>query len=370
MNKKRKITAGILFCLIFVLCAGIRGFLLADGQIPLSDDASLYEASMIREEKNEPVMTSGVVFAYTEILTDVLKFTGNKLEAVAVMQLLLQCATVVLLYFGCFALSGRTAALLEALFFSVFPFFWQLMFAARPENIYLAGFGFLLLLTGLCRQKINKGGFHRRSMDEFLIFLTGFVSGVLLIWHLMTVFLIVVFLAVAAFHAAQLLERRKDSKNRIFLIYPCGILLGCFGTLMKYTGITGNTLIEQFSWWISSFTAVQFQGLSPFFVFLLPGSVLGTAGIQLLMDRIAEGKGSSLSVDEAVEEVEMALTEEPESRGEMETVEEKKEKKKVNYIENPLPLPKKHVKRNFDFKLDKRKDDFDIDIEEGDDFDI
>ena len=54
----------------------------------------------------------------------------------------------------------------------------------------------------------------------------------------------------------------------------------------------------------------------------------------------------------------------------METVEEKKEKKKVNYIENPLPLPKKHVKRNFDFKLDKRKDDFDIDIEEGDDFDI
>lgn len=370
MNKKRKITAGILFCLIFVLCAGIRGFLLADGQIPLSDDASLYEASMIREEKNEPVMTSGVVFAYTEILTDVLKFTGNKLEAVAVMQLLLQCATVVLLYFGCFALSGRTAALLEALFFSVFPFFWQLMFAARPENIYLAGFGFLLLLTGLCRQKINKGGFHRRSMDEFLIFLTGFVSGVLLIWHLMTVFLIVVFLAVAAFHAAQLLERRKDSKNRIFLIYLCGILLGCFVTLMKYTGITGNTLIEQFSWWISSFTAVQFQGLSPFFVFLLPGSVLGTAGIQLLMDRIAERKGSSLSVDEAVEEVEMALTEEPESRGEMETVEEKKEKKKVNYIENPLPLPKKHVKRNFDFKLDKRKDDFDIDIEEGDDFDI
>ena len=186
----------------------------------------------------------------------------------------------------------------------------------------------------------------------------------------MTVFLIVVFLAVAAFHAAQLLERWKDSKNRIFLIYPCGILLGCFGTLMKYTGITGNTLIEQFSWWTSSFTAVQFQGLSPFFVFLLPGSVLGTVGIQLLMDRIAERKGSSLSVDEAVEEVEMALTEEPESRGEMETVEEKKEKKKVNYIENPLPLPKKHVKRNFDFKLDKRKDDFDIDIEEGDDFDI
>lgn len=392
MNKKRKITAGILFCLIFVLCAGIRGFLLADGQIPLRDDVSLYEASMIREEKNEPVMTSGVVFAYTEIVTDVLKFTGNKLEAVAVMQLLLQCATVVLLYFGCFALSGRTAAWLEALFFSAFPFFWQLIFAARPENIYLAGFGFLLLLTGICRQKIKKEGFCRRSRDEFLILLTGFVSGVLLIWHLMTVFLMIVFLAVVAFHAAQILERRKDFKNRKkrevllkgeaeamgltahFLIYLCGILLGCSGTLMKYTGITGNTFAEQFSWWIRSFTAVQFQGLSPFFVFFLPGSVLGAVGIQFLMDRIAERKEASLLVDEAVEEVEMVLTEEPENGGEMETVEEKKEekkeKKKVNYIENPLPLPKKHVKRNFDFKIDRRKDDFDIDIEEGDDFDI
>ena len=395
MNRKRKITTGLLFCLIFVLCAGIRGFLLADGQIPLKDEAALYEASMIREEKNEPVMTSGVVFAYTEIVTDVLKFTGNKLEAVAVMQLLLQCATVVLLYFGCFALSGRTAALLEALFFSIFPFFWQLMFAARPENTYLAGFGVLLLLTGICRQKIKKEGFCRRSRDEFLILLTGFVSGVLLIWHLLTVFLIVVFLAVVAFHAAQILERRGNFKNRKklevllkgekeamgltahFLIYLCGILLGCFVTLMKYTGITGSTFLELFSWWIHSFTAVQFQGLSPLFVFLLPGSVLGAAGIQLLIDKISERNESALLDDTAVEETEITLTEQPENRGESETVEEKKEekkekkeKKKVNYIENPLPGPKKHVKRNFDFKIDRRKDDFDIDIEEGDDFDI
>ena len=390
MNKKSKITAGILFCLIFVLCAGIRGFLLADGHIPLRDDASLYEASMIREEKNEPVMTSGVVFAYTEILTDVLKFTGNKLEAVAVMQLLLQCAAVVLLYFGCFALSGRTAALLEALFFSVFPFFWQLMFAARPENIYLAGFGFLLLLTGLCRQKIKKEGFFRRSRDEILILLTGFVSGVLLIWHLMTVLLIIVYLLVAAFNAEKIQERRKSFQNRKnmglllkgepeamglaahLLIYLCGIVIGCFVTLLKYTGITGNTLTKQFFWWFHSFTDVQSQGMQPFFVLILSGSVFGAIGIQLMADRVSERKESALS-DEAEEEKRI-LAEQPGNRGGIETVEGKKEEKtelkKVNYIENPLPGPKKHVKRSFDFKIDKRKDDFDIDIDEGDDFDI
>ena len=45
------------------------------------------------------------------------------------------------------------------------------------------------------------------------------------------------------------------------------------------------------------------------------------------------------------------------------------EKKQVKYLDNPLPLPKKHVKRTLDFELDK-KDDFDIEIKEDDDFDI
>lgn len=424
MNKKSKITEGILFCLVFLLCAGIRGFFLIGGQIPVRDDASLYEASMIREEKNEPVMTSGAVFAYTEVLGDVLKFTGNKLEAVAGLQLLLQCATVVLLYFGCRFLSGSVAALLEALFFSVFPFFFRLVFQAAPENTYMAGFAFLLLLTGLCAGKLRIGSFYRRSRDEFLIFFTGFVSGVLLIWHLMTIFLTGLFLTAVAFHAGQILERRRGFQNRKnmeallegkkepeestgrkkrpykgelepmgigahILILFCGILTGGFITLMKYTGITGHTFADQFMWWIRSFTDSSFQGLSPVFVFLLPGSVLISGIVQLLINRIAgkqEGD-AALPADEgaqtktgdaepsaekkaAAEITEPASAEKAAIKGEKKEVEEKKGKKKINYIENPLPGPKKHVKRNFDFKIDRRKDDFDIDIEEGDDFDI
>lgn len=51
-----------------------------------------------------------------------------------------------------------------------------------------------------------------------------------------------------------------------------------------------------------------------------------------------------------------------------------KEEKKINYIENPLPLPKKHVKRKLEFKFngmqDKKEDDFDVKIGDDDDFDI
>ena len=45
--------------------------------------------------------------------------------------------------------------------------------------------------------------------------------------------------------------------------------------------------------------------------------------------------------------------------------------KKVQYIENPLPLPKKHIKRVMDYSLKEMpdEDDFDLDIGDEDDFD-
>ena len=46
--------------------------------------------------------------------------------------------------------------------------------------------------------------------------------------------------------------------------------------------------------------------------------------------------------------------------------------KKVHMIENPLPLPKKHVKRTLDYsrEVPEGKYDFDLEVDEKDDFDI
>lgn len=46
--------------------------------------------------------------------------------------------------------------------------------------------------------------------------------------------------------------------------------------------------------------------------------------------------------------------------------------KKVQFIENPLPLPKKHVKRTLDYgvAVPEGKDDFDLQVDDEDDFDI
>lgn len=44
----------------------------------------------------------------------------------------------------------------------------------------------------------------------------------------------------------------------------------------------------------------------------------------------------------------------------------------IHFIENPLPLPKKHVKRRLDYGMEvpEGKYDFDLDVDEKDDFDI
>ena len=54
-----------------------------------------------------------------------------------------------------------------------------------------------------------------------------------------------------------------------------------------------------------------------------------------------------------------------------EAVSEETPKKKPRFIENPLPLPKKHVKREMDYDHEVLETDmhYDIDVAEGDDFD-
>lgn len=51
---------------------------------------------------------------------------------------------------------------------------------------------------------------------------------------------------------------------------------------------------------------------------------------------------------------------------------EKPAARPVKYIENPLPLPKKHVKKKLEYGMEvpAGKDDFDIQVDEKDDFDI
>lgn len=54
------------------------------------------------------------------------------------------------------------------------------------------------------------------------------------------------------------------------------------------------------------------------------------------------------------------------------TIEDQKPRKRTDPIPNPLPGPKKHVKRELDFEIECNADqlDFDHEVSENDDFDL
>lgn len=90
-----------------------------------------------------------------------------------------------------------------------------------------------------------------------------------------------------------------------------------------------------------------------------PAAVRGTEKMQTGTGNTDDGK-SAESISEEPEFLDLEPL--PETR-----------RRPVQFIENPLPLPKKHKKRSLDYSIrevDDRQDDFDLQIDENDDFDI
>lgn len=388
MNKKTiPVKETILIFLCFAIGMGIRIFLLFSGKMPVTDDMHFFEFSAIQEKSMAPVMTSGVAFAYSESLSNVFKFVGNRLTVVAWYHILLQVVSFFFLFFGCRLLFGKAAALFESAFFAVNPWLIKGIFAVTPENFYLFWWSFLFFLIGIFAQKTRVKGWYRKNTDEIYLVLMGFLIGMVCIWHIMG-FLLLLFLGYALFmNMAFIIEKRniwekssamesllkdegnaEDDKNREMMPLPsemiilaAGMLSGGYATLMKYTGVTGLYIQEQFLWWkdrLFRFDNGRFQDLELWLPLGLMIAICAGAVLEIILKAVSRKESEEKDIEK-----EMAPL--PEDG----KVEEKKEKKQVKYLDNPLPLPKKHVKRTLDFELDK-KDDFDIEIKEDDDFDI
>ncbi len=84
------------------------------------------------------------------------------------------------------------------------------------------------------------------------------------------------------------------------------------------------------------------------------------------------GEGRKISrTTEKTASISEAAKKETIGRNAAEPEEKPQEKRKIEFLENPLPLPKKHVKRVMDYKLDAKEcSDYDVDVAEDDDFDL
>ncbi len=428
--KRMKRRASIIIWTILV--AGVRALYVFLNWNMVTDYYGYYECAMIRAEESTPLLSSGLAYAYTNVLSRLLALCGNHLEAVLVFQGILQLAALYCFLRAMWCLCGRLAALLSTTILAAIPSILIATANVEPISFYLFHFSFILLMIGYFYTLSGEEGWRRSSICELYLIWMGFYLGVVCIWNYAGFLLVILFGGVLVkIHLAtkelilrqdQDLLEEKDQIMSTFsqaLIVFLGMLLGMFATLMKYTGISGEVISGQIQWWVGQFRDLPgtCQGLELKYVIYVVTVILvgmlcnigrtcykkyreegGASGQEKLkqeqkeeqqkesIDHLTietENSGERknpemLENENESEEKSTALEEDwrfdlddvPEEdwRFPDELLEEDKQPenpdffvasdgRKIKYLENPLPGPKKHVSRHVDFDFEVNMDD-------------
>lgn len=383
-----KKTAAVLWIAAVIVSRGVFLFC-STGQV--WDVYGFFARSMIRLEEGTPPLDCGLSYAYTESLSRLLRFAGNRMEAVGLYQMILQVLWLILLFAGISLLFGRVAGIVTGSVLAVSFWMMETILVIWPGNFYMLHFAIALMLLGYVRYRIKKGGWPSNDFGRLCLAAIGFYVGVLCIWDILGGILAAVMICLLFQNYFFLKkdtsgekggEKETNAKGRrmgtgtqaVALIE--GILIGIFVTLMKYTGVSGEAIAGQAKWWISQMRSpfALYSEMQVPFILRILGAALAGVLCQLLVHRKIRsqedggretdsstadgGKGSDREMAGQAEAGKYIITEDG---------------RRIKLLDNPLPGPKEHVRKEMDFDLDfemEAADDFDIKITDDDDFDI
>lgn len=377
----------------------------------------------VKKGGNEvPRILHGISYLYTEILTWLFAFLGNKLSAGIILQVILQSAGILFVFLGVRNLLGRMEAVVSLALLSFLPVMIVSVFTLTPENLYFflfAGMWFLISCYKKWNDSAEKsivGKYSRLLLSGvgigYMIYLD--IAGVLLLITLLsilsesrgsvkekissTVFLLIVSFACVGlllwfwsfFNKTSLIQTIRCFKELYFplsvwnyeiaapdittagnILVFSGVLWYLFGVFVKRKNKGGFVVISLLLLLLSVFLGIPYIDYQ--ILGTLYWSVLAAAGAAVVLEM-----GRLMMPAE-----EWKIPTEPEKMEEMKKERlsginmedrdiEEPEKKKIVLIENPLPLPKKHVKKTMDYRFEPEPElmKFDIEIKENDDFDL
>lgn len=358
--------------------------------------------------------TSYAADLYVRMLRGLFFFLGNKPAAAMWVQLLLQTGAILLVYFAVRKLMGNIAAIVALAFHTVSSYLIREILVLSPAMLYFFLWTAVLLVIAV----VAGAGKSPRSflpvgiVVAFLCFLD--VAGFLLL-----------FIAVSVILSGE--EPETGRRPKCLLLCLAGVGAGLIGCGLIFSLIEGKSFAGVLGAWISLYRPGEFYlpfsadsagtmgeyvvlfcvlslGLFSFWrnrrrdpvkPWILLAAILALAGcfgvfteempmglyMYLLLTMLA-----GIAVEECVRRTEAVPAaavpvtaaaeagKQPESTdlGMPSAEKEQPASKPVKYIENPLPLPKKHVKKKLGYGVEvpAGKEDFDIKIDEKDDFDI
>lgn len=356
MNKK-KIKLPI--WLWFFITAGSRVLYFWIRRGNAADTYGYFEEAMIRTGRNEAVFRSGLSHAFIQAMSGILRFTGNIIDMACVWQMVMQILWIMLFLAGISMIFGKAAGLLASGIFILSPWTARSVFVISPENYYMLHLSLLLVMLGFVHDRNQNTGWCENFWHRTYLSITGLFLGIVCVWNYSGWILAVLMVYIQASSYRISRDRAKKDERFIGPLSQSGRLtvwfgLGMCAAWMRHTGFTGLSILQQVSVWISQLWDVRARCIevSGYLMFGLMAAFI-TGIVCRFVSRKAQ---------------------KPEKKEEV-PMEEKKdvpiqEQGKVKLLDNPLPVPKKHVKREIRFDVDDVKLEFDISISEDDDFDI
>lgn len=393
-----------------------------------------YEAAKVVADGRVPQIVHGAVYFYVQLLHVVLRLLGNQYVIGIWFQIVLQLAGSLVLFLAVRKGSGAAAALVTFAFCMCGPYMTGSALMLSPDILYFVvmtvvaavtvsgckralsplSFLFIGILAALCCYLDAAGGLvlltafyavfcsrkeeadSGRKAAAVLLCLTGTVLGMLLSIFTDAFLSGKRFLGVV--NAWLFLYRPEgfilpvsmggaDSWQESLLLL-LGMAFGVFGFWYdrrreRISLLTVSMILVILASCCGILTE-EMPGFYPFYLLLALAAGQGV-GVCLGGRAYAAEKEESGSAEEPAEnkeawekdaleilelegeETDAGQTQKPAQDQHTEGV-----RKPVQYLENPLPLPKKHVRRVMDYPLqpNEQEDDFDHPIAEDDDFDL
>lgn len=415
---------GVAAVLLALVGIGIRIYCMNS----IAMDSVYFDLAKVSAGQSVPTLVHGAEHIYLQLLHLIYVVFGNIFVAGIWLQIVLQIFAGVFLYFAVRKMAGAFVSVIMLLFYSLSPLMIEEALTLSPHMLFLLVFALALFFCAkcICGSKKIAGCIITGMLGAVVCYLD--ICGVLLLLFAITGILgtrnqtelptkkcfISAFWYIVGFGSSFFIVIAVDalasgkSVNSILnawwsLFIPTGFSLsgldavslksaealllvmlmvfGCFSfwTKQKKEGLSIWTLVFLGTLTLQTF-GMTTDAMDGGMLLYITASILAGVGICRAISRNKISVGSVWENDRLEAQLEARsrdVRQESEKSTECskkaeEFIEEQSERPKVQFIENPLPLPKKHVKKvmDFDYPVEDDMKDFDIDVAENDDFDI
>ena len=349
----------------------------------------------------------GMDLFYVRLLTAALAFLGDKPASAVFLQILLQTAALILAFWVTRMLAGRLPACMACLYLACSAACLEDLFVFTPEWLFFVCWLFVMLITASFVRAYCEA---RLAVPAAVLWAvaSGAATGFLAYLAVPAALLLIVTLS-TVFGVKKRLEDRPGRNGRgmtaavmAAALLSCAALWAAAAVWAPFDGgfvkdlaflrtmfgnLSGSALLPAIpagpesafflgATVFSSFLVFEYfrsgrkQNYMPWIVMGLiavPASLCGVQGCAapaLYLWAVLGGLGlqnclfgdQAKVIQAAIEEINLGAATEG----------------GTNYIENPLPLPKKHVKKEMDYQYDVAQEDmkYDVEVPENDDFDL